>query len=309
MKEKKKIKAGFWKQCLVFIVLMVPLLGVYPAILNNIASRRDLKLLRSDDFSFVFQVDKVLHEDNNFILDAWAFKLNEVSTKGAMELWLYDLEKERIIYPRKTEFTERLDVNEYFFCEYNYTDCGIVACFNEKKLDLESKDYEVYVFDVKRKKLYQTGTYICDGELMYCLPEKYVELAVSGTDIESIVKDGVLRVYRPDFGIYVYQYDGALYWIAEPYYGFVDGDSTVQFQMETTQIEKLPEHRLANNYFWSNLGFRFKTMELTELNTGKYRVAKCELPLDYSVTDIWTGNYIDGWIWRQDFRRWYDFSE
>ena len=90
---------------------------------------------------------------------------------------------------------------------------------------------------------------------------------------------------------------------------FVDGDSIVEFQMDTTQIEKLPEERLKNNWFWSNIGFWFKTKELTDWDTGKYRVTKCALPTDYSITRIWTGNYIDGWIWIQYFRPFYDFAE
>ena len=306
-KVKRKLKDCLWKKWLVFIGLMVLIIITYPVALKYVMSQRNLKHLTKDDFSFVFQVDKVWSEETGFVLDAWAFKLKEEATEGAMELWLYDLEKEKIVYPKKIEYAKRLDVNEYFLCEYDYTDCGIVAKFNEKKLDLSNKDYEVLISDVAGEKVYQTGTYISNGELVYCLPEEYNELEVVGTDIEEIVNDGVLRVYRPDFGMYVYQYEGEMYWIAESDYGFGNGDTYVQFQMHTTQIDKLPEDRLANNWFWSNIGFGFKSKELTEWNTGKYRVAKRALPKEYSITKIWTGNHIEDWIWKQDFRPWYDF--
>lgn len=306
---KMKLNDCLWKKWLVFAGLMFLLIIVYTVAMKYVISQKKMQNLPKDDFSFVFQVDKVWNEEGEFVLDAWAFKLGEEANEGAIELWLYDMDKEKIVYPKTIEYAKRIDVNEYFLCEHNYTDCGIVTKFNEEKLDLSNKDYRVLVSDIAEGEVYQTGTYISKGELMYCLPEIYNELEVAGTDIENVVNNGVLRVYRPDFGMYVYQYEGELYWIAEQDYGFVNEDTNVQFQMYTTQIDQLPENRLANNWFWSNIGFRFKSKELTEWNTGKYRVAKCALPKEYSITQIWTGNHIEGWIWRQDFRPWYDFAE
>ena len=308
-KVKKKLEDFLLKKCLVFVGWMVLVYGFYFVSMKYIKIQNDLEHLMKDNFGFVFQVDKVLNEEDEFILEGWAFKLGEEAVEGVMELWLYDLQEEKIAYPKKTEYTKRLDVNEYFFCEYDYTDCGIVARFNEKKLDLVNKDYEVLISDVAGKKVYQTGTYLSNGELMFCLPEEYNKLEVAGTDIEKIVKDGVLRVYRPDFGIYVYQYEGALYWITEPMYGFVDEDTYVMFQMDTTQKDKLPKEKPANKWYSSNLGFKFKSRELTEKNLGQYRVAKYELPQEYSLTRMRTGNWIDEWIWYQDFRPWYEFAE
>lgn len=312
-KVKKKIKDCLWKKWLVCVGLMILFGGYYYVSLRCITLQKnleqDLAHLVKDDFSFVFQVDKVLNEEKEFILDAWAFKLGKEATEGEMEIWLYDLQEEKIVYPKKTQYTKRLDVNKYFLCEYEYTNCGVVASFNKRKLSLSSKDYEVLISDVNNARVYQTGTYICNGELMYCLPEEYIELKVAETYMEEIVNNGILRVYRPDFGLYVYQYDGELYWIAEPDYGFIDEDTYVQFQMDTTQIDKLPADRLANKWYWGNIGFWFKSRELTEKNTGQYRVTKCALPKEYSITKIWTGNHIDDWIWVQNFRPWYDFSE
>lgn len=306
---KKKVEVCFWKQCLVFVGLMTLLFCTHNIATKYIILQKDLKRFMTDDFTFVFQVDDVQLEENDFILNAWAFKLGEESTNGAMELLLYDLEEGTIVYPKKKEFRERLDVNKYFLCEFDYSNCGIVVSFNARKLALANKDYEILISDVKGKKIYQTGTYINNGELMYCLPEEYRPLDVAGTDLEKVVNDGILRAYRPDFGMYVYQYEGVLYWIAEPEYGFVDGNTYVQYQMNTTQPEKLPAESIINNWTWSNIGFYFKSNELTELNTGKYRVTRCALPLEYSITTVWTGNHIHEWIWKQSFRPWYEFSD
>lgn len=143
---------------------------------------------------------------------------------------------------------------------------------------------------------------------MYANPSEYQALEVEGTDLEEIVNQGVLRVYRPDYGMYVYQYKNTLYWIAEPDYGFVDSDTYVQYQLNTTQIERLPKIRLENEWYWDNIGFWFSEYEMKEMNTGKYRVAKKEIPREYSIRGIWTGNNIDGWIWREDFLPYYIFE-
>lgn len=208
------------------------------------------------------------------------------------------------------EYTEREDVNEYFLCEHDYWKSGFEAAFKTGKLDLQDGNYEVLLRVNGGKKAYQTGNYLAKGQLVYTNPIEFKALDVAGTDLEKLVEQGVLRVYRPDYGMYVYQYEGELYWIAEPGYGFnEDGNTCVQYQLDTTQVEKLPEGRLNNQWYWDNIGFWFCSKELSGWNTGKYRVAKERIPTEYSITKIWTGNYIDGWIWRQDFRPYYQFKK
>ncbi len=265
-------------------------------------------IIVKDDFSWVYQVDSITETDGKLLLSGWAFQLNQDSSAENCELILYNAETGKAYFP-KMEFSQREDVNNYFLCEYDYTDSGFTASISAKKLDLEDSSYEILLRPTGERNAYQTGIYYADGKMMFVNPSEFVPLETAGTDLDKITSEGILRVYRPDFGMYVYQFDGELYWIAEPYYGFIDGDSYVHFEMDTTQIDKLPEERLQNNWFWSNIGFRFKANELTEWNTGKYRVAKRSLPTEYSITRIWTGNYIDGWIWIQYFRPFYDFAE
>ena len=242
------------------------------------------------------------------MLSGWAFHLNRDSSAKNCELILYNVETGKAYFP-KMEFSQREDVNNYFLCEYDYTDSGFTASISAKKLDLEESTYEILLRPAGNVTAYQTGIYYADGKMMFVNPKEFVPLETVGTDLEKVTEEGVLRVYRPDFGMYVYQYEGELYWIAEPYYGFVDGDSYVQYQMHTTQINRLPEESLQNSWLLSSIGFLFKTKELTEWNTGKYRVAKSALPTEYSITRTWTGNYIDGWIWMNYFRPFYDFAE
>lgn len=262
-------------------------------------------IVKADDFSWVYQVDAVEEREKEIILSGFAFQLDVDSADERYEIILQDITSGENLFP-KMEYSERKDVNDYFLCEYDYLHSGYQAVFQGKKLDLQNKDYEVLLRAHGKQVAYRTGTYLSKGELMYANPKEYVPLEVAGTDLEEIVEKSVLRVYRPDYGMYVYQYEGELYWIAEPEYGFVEGDTYVQYHLNTTQIERLPQHRLENQWYWDNIGFMFRSNECVALNTGKYRVTKKALPKEYSIKRIETGNYIEGWIWKQDFRPYYE---
>jgi len=263
--------------------------------------------IKEDDFSWVYQVDSVKTEGKEFVLQGFAFELKKNSEDGAFEIVLQEVESGKR-YFLEMEYMERKDVNDYFLCEYDYLYSGFVASIKKNKLDLENENYEVLLRDAGERKTYRTGTYISKGSLMYTDPLEYRPLDVEGTDLEEIVKNGILRVYRPDFGMYVYQYERELYWIAEEGYDFVEGDTYVQYQLETTQVDKLPEIRLKNHWYTDNIGFMFRSNELLDIDTGKYRVTKEAIPEEYSITTIWTGNYREKWLWRQGYRLYYVFE-
>ena len=63
---------------------------------------------------------------------------------------------------------------------------------------------------------------------------------VKNTDLESIVEYGTLKVYEPKYEVYIYQYDGKLYWlIGTP----IDKKTEIIFHLHTNEPDKLPEHR------------------------------------------------------------------
>lgn len=291
-------------QTLICVGLLCVIWGGYWLIKHYILDRT--LEVRSDDFSCMYQVDSVATEGDDFVIRGFAFKLKEVSEKGTFEIVLQDIETGETYFPRM-KYEDRKDVNEYFLCEYDYTKSGFVATIKEDKLNLEEGNYEVLLKVAGRKLTYQTELYISKGQLMYTNPLEYKPLDVAGTDLEKIVEQGVLRVYRPDYGMYVYQYEGELYWIAEEEYEYVSGD-VLEYLTYTTQTENLPKYRLENNWLYDNIGFVFCEREITEMNAGRYRVSKKQLPTEYSVERIVTGNNIDGWIWRQEFRPYYQFD-
>lgn len=306
IKDSKKIEESKRARIVFFVCVMVVMFIMF--FLGRRQIHRTI-ILEEDKFNWVFQVDTIEIKGNDLLLAGWAFELEKDTTGKDYEIVLYDIDTNKFFYP-KMNYTIREDVNNYFLCEYDYSLSGFEANISVEKLDLDNGIYQVLIQSRKKRIAIETNIYYADGKMMFTNPREYVGLTVKGTDIENVVEKGVLRVYRPDYGMYVYQYEGELYWIAELDYGFVNENSLVQFHLYTTQIQKLPEDRLANNWLWSNISFRFKSKELVDWNTGKYRVTRCALPIEYSITKITTGNYRNGdWIWKQYFRPWYDLSE
>jgi len=242
-------------------------------------------------------------------MEGWVFKPNEDAEEDDFAVVLYDYVNDEKYYPQIKEIV-RDDVNKYFLCEYDYTASGFVATIRSKKIDLENVNYEVLVQDLSDRSAIKTGIYISKGKLMYVKPEDYVPLNVEGTALEEIVYNGVLRVYRPDVGIYVYQYEKNLYWIADESYEFEeDGLTALQYIVGTIQTGKLTQNRLDNGDDRDNRSFNFERQEITaNLNSGTYRVTTTLLPTEYAIKKMWTGCYVDKWIWISYFRPWYEFD-
>ncbi len=284
----------------VFFICSMAILFLVDFIIQKEIKHKVFDLV-ADDWTWMFQVDNAVCDENELVLKGWAFELDTNSEEEKYEIVLYDMVKEKK-YFSEMEYTIREDVNEYFLCEYDYSQSGFIATFKNKKLDLNNGIYEVLLRPIGIRKAIQTGIYYVNGELTFVEPNTFLQLEIEGTDLEKIGNDGVLLMHSAKDGIYVYQYNGELYWIADENYGFVDGDTLVQYQLYTTQPERLPQNRIDNNWDWDNISFWFSKNEICNIDTGKYRVAKMALPQEYSITRIELGNYIDGWIWHASVR-------
>ena len=272
-----------------------------------VAQKMELQIEKEleDDFSWVVQVDEIEEQGEEVVLSGFAFKINADAKKDAFRIVLCNLDTGEYLFP-KMKYMDRKDVNDYFLCEYDYTNSGFIATVKAEEIDLQKNEYEVLLLPRLTHSPYRFATYISKGELMYANPKTYVALDVEGTSIEEIVKKGVLRVYEPENHMYVYQYEGELYWVAEEDYQYWDND-VLEFLTYTTQINNLPQQRLENNWMFDNIGFVFSSMELPEMSARGYRVSKKAIPTDYSIKKITTGNEIKGWIWKSEFRPRYDF--
>ncbi len=303
-------RGSFIKQCIICLSLLIIIWGGYFGISSTVISNRveadDLTKIITDDYRCVFHMDEMTESNGKLIMTGWAFRLGVDATEDDIEILLYDEEKKDILYPN-TERTLKEDVNQYFQCGFDYSESGFVSAIKLRKLDLQNRNYEVLLSVKNTGKIYQTNTFITSNGLSYVNPKVYVPLDVAGTDVEDVVNNGVLRVYRPEFGSYVYQYEQKLYWFADDSACLEsDGSTFMQYQLDTTQISKLPSERLENGWDWDNKGFVFEENEILDKNTGSYRVAVMEIPTEYAVTRIWTGYHVNEWVWRQDFRPYYE---
>lgn len=265
-------------------------------------------VVQEDNFTWMFQIDSTTEISDKVQFKGWAFQISTDAKRKNCVVVLRDIKNGEMIYT-DMQYDDRADVNAYFLCEKDYTRCGFIATVNTEKLDMENAIYEFVLRKTASREAFATGIYYSEGKIVYTNPEEVIPLETEGTDLEQVTENGILLMYRPDVHAYVYQYEGSLYWIVEEEYDFVDGDTFIQFQMNTTQPENLPEDRLENGWMWSNIGFLFSKKELTDWNTGKYRVAVRKIPTDYSVTNVWTGNYIETWLWKETFRIRYEFEK
>ena len=276
-----------------------------------------------EGINYTFHIDSADYEDDKLILSGWYIDLKNVRNvqKDVDEIkdiciLLHDInDKEEYNIdgtPKRSKGLKmdvskqkRTDVNQYFLCEYDYSDCGFIATIDSELLDIQNGKYQV-VF--KKSKNDEQGIiigYFVDGKIQYVDPKDNIELNIQGTDLEKIVNEGTCLVSCPDFHICVYQFQKSLYWIAGKEYSFEeDGSTYIQCMVDTTQFDKLPSDRLQNGWYTGSIGSNFESNELTGImECGEYRVFSLELPTEYSLTRLVTGyNIDDNWIWTKAFR-------
>ena len=252
----------------------------------------------SSSKSFCFQIDEAVMDGGEITLSGFGFIYKRESSPICLILSSTATGNKVNLQTKYGLY--RADVNDYFFCDYDYSYSGFVA---SGKID-ETEEYEV-MFRFPWSVPISTGVYISASGVHY-VPEK----AFTAPKIEAdFVKSGTLRVYRPDYHCWVYQYKGVLYWIVDQDFYFEPDNTTyIQYQLWTTQTENLPEKRLEKGNLWDNIGGYFEKNEIE--GYGPYRVMKRELPTAYAITSIVTGYYREGkWIWKEYFRPMYQFSK
>ncbi len=194
----------------------------------------------------------------------------------------------------------REDVNDYFLCNYDYSNVGFTAT----GIIDHSEEYEILV-KFPWSVPVPTGVFLTGDRIHYIKDSELIEPSV----FDELLSDSNLLVYRPDYHCWIYQKDECLYWIVDKdFYFEADGTTYIQYQLWTTQIDNLPTKRKERNLNWDNIGGYFEDYELIG-NFGSYRIMKRSLPSEYSITTIETGYYLDGkWVWKEYFRPIYKLS-
>lgn len=305
----------------------VALISIIIFILINIdidEKRRNSFVLAGDKNSCAYQVEKIDIEDEDLVITGWFFNLRKVSDVSQeinevddLGILLYDINNKEteIIYDYvdianglecSVKRFERLDVNEFFKCEYDYTNCGFLARIKKENIDLKNGQYQI-IFKGNKNNYdndIQSNSYIDKGKLIYISPKEYYPINVKETDLEEIVEKGVCLASILEYHMVVYQYGKKIYWIADKDYCFEeDGNTYLIYRSYTTQFNKLPASRIENGYYDSNDDANFEDFEITNLkNCGEYRVCERDIPNDFAVYYIQIGQYRDDWVWKRAIR-------
>lgn len=319
MKNSIKSYDFIWKiLCLIAIIAIFVILN---SIINN--KRDQSTVLIEDSSRYAYQVDCVIDDGNKVKLSGWFFYLESVQNEltgfnnnSEIKVALLDVSdinnnQNVLVVSATAKKIYRKDVNDYFACEFDYSNTGFEVEINKSSIDLTDRIYQIILFP---NKDIQTGiklnAFLINGQIVYTDPRKQMELEIAGTDLETVVSLGKCLYSSSAFHISIYQYEWKLYWIVDEKYDFDDNGTFMQYQTTTTQFSKLPESRVKNHWFWGNLGDSFEKYEISdEINSGKYRVCVRDIPNGYAVNSIEVGyTNSNGWVWRSLIRPYYGFD-
>lgn len=321
MKKKHKNNKGLsintnniFIQFLLLVVLSSIVIIGYIFVDKKVEERLNRKYSIANIPELVNDIENVSAKGDEIVIEGYAFVSDRNSSNDLISVFLINRVTGDEIW-LDMEQIDRTDVNAYFAGEHEYKNTGFIASTDSKKID----DREVYEIIINidyveinengskdRRRTVTTNRYISDGCLYTYNP---IEFDMPDMDVESellreIFIKGNLCFYEKNAGMYVYQYNDRLYWIANDRFIFEYDDlSYIEFQLHTTQIEKLPERRIQHGY--DNIGFNFEEFEYTDENTAPYRVAIRNIPTEYPITYIRTGVYDSNnkeWTWSKYFQ-------
>ena len=308
-------------QVVFFVVSMCVVLGGYVILRTVVAEGSSHRYTVVKDKNLIKYVEEVSVERDILTVSGWCFYKDVDSNKNNVQVFLKNIDDEEDTVWLDVEKVIRDDVDAYYDCAYDYSQTGFEARTKVKKLDLQEKDYEIFlkisftkeeverteegetVVEREYVKTVSAKRYISDGKLTALKPGLDKEpTRTASMEINTVFDKGQLLQHREDLDTYIYQYGKKLYWVAgKNFYFEEDGTTYIQYQLDTTQADNLPKYRIENGWGWDNLGFIFEDNEMKKEDVYPYRIAVRDLPIDYSVTCFETGYFNDAeWIWKEN---------
>ena len=315
--KKKDIKRAF-----ISVILFVLVVAAFLIINEEINNRKrfTVKWIK-DSQDYCYSVEEVSMDDKKLEIKGFFFELEKVRNieknnvfKGDdIELVLinindalkYDDINAPFLYGEAmtTRKVQRPDVNKVYECEYDYTESGFESSIELDKIDLENNTYQVF-YKKNGDQPEGIGLQVFVNKEGVFFTEKnqtYEDYDRFGS-YADFFKECICLVADIDFHIFVFQKDDLLYWVAENGFEFdSNGKTSIQFQGDTTQFSKIMKKE--DDPAWIYNSFYFEDKEDVTLSNEYVRIAKVELPKDYSITRAWTGrNELGKWIWLDYFR-------
>lgn len=307
-------------QVVFFVVSICAVLGMYAGIHARIAFQKSHKFTIVEDKNLLQCIEDVCTDEETVRVSGWSLYKNADTHKTKCQLFLRNINDVEDVIWLDTEKVARNNIDEYFDCEYDYSLSGFEASIASKKLNLEEKDYEIFIkltyiksnasmlqkkkrsIDVEYETTVSTKRYIIDGKLAVSYGDKENDpINIASEIMNEVLERGQQLAYNKAGDIYIYQCQDKIYWIAgQNAYFEDDGTTRIQLSYETTRPDKLPKDRVENNWDWDNASFVFEHAEITDDLCGPYRIAVQELPQNYPVTCIGTGYYFNSkLVWEE----------
>ncbi|MBE5951260.1 MAG: hypothetical protein E7260_06640 [Lachnospiraceae bacterium] len=312
----KKIENNILLQVVFFVVSMTVIVGGYVG-LSGYAKKvgyekgiQDAKI--AEDYDILMSVETVNTEEGVMTLAGWAMRLNSVNKDVYLVLNEVD-GTEQILLETKT--IEREDVEEYFKPGWEFGEVGFDATVKQTeikkdtcyeillylKYETEQKKEDGTSVTVTSEKKIASGKYLYNGGLYRYDSRTFTEPEFKDAFMQEVVKQGELYFYGAEEDMWIYEYQGSMYWIAGEKFGFDEEGSTyIPYHTYTWEREKLPEKDQTDGY--RNFDFRFEHRECVfDEKEESYRVATRELPEEYLVTMVRTGLYdydARKWLWK-----------
>lgn len=295
-----------------FLIAMCILVGMYIVVQDKLVSIRDYRKIVERDISFdmdiMADIECVRYEDNSVFLTGWAahlaavdFDINlVVNALDGSDTQVYNLNK-----------IQRLDLEKYFNIREDQSIAGFELILTEEQV---KKDvcYELLLYieyDLNEENIKNQGNYVkisrvgdkielrhflLNGELYSYNPLTFVSPTVEDAKLEKVVNCGEICSYDIEKGVWIYWYDGSLYWILDAgSFPTLDKGLSLPVYIYTNSPDLIPDNEID---FYDKKGCTHREVYLEEehcINTGPttYFVASVELPVEYSITYLKTGVY------------------
>lgn len=294
----EKRKKTLW-QVVVFIVLEMLVFAVY--FIGGKwgeEEKRKAAVIEQEvvvDYSLLFNIEKIIEKDVDVEFSGWAFCPDTKNKEIALVLRETEDNTEHILY---AELKEKEGITDYFFVNEKSGKIGFDARIKKEKLD-SSGCYEILLcllyetttdVMVECRKKISTGVYYCGGQTYGYNPKEFKEPMVYSEELVNVVKNGSVRAYNSEDGIWVYQNDSKLYCLIESNKNQISEETRIDVpvMVSTSCTELLPENR--QQYGNDHLGAYFAD-EKYKNEEEIIQVVAVELPTEYPITYVSTGLY------------------